>query len=273
MARFSDRIGATQPPSLDREGMPSELRTALWNLLHTHIFETIAGEYDRRWYYIMRSFYVFNHLPLNGISTHWPLERESLHQWWFNRERAWWELYNTIEHLTPLLSANGDRRVYHELNQILESEGARFRFIDEQLTEITDKNEVAAVDEALAAPDKFAGAREHVATALRLLGQRPTPDYRNSISESINAVESTLKVLTGLKNADLSDALKAFSKAHPIHGALSKGLNSLYGYTSSEHGIRHALIEPDAKVGFAEAKFMVVACAAFMNFLIVTGAA
>jgi hypothetical protein len=77
-----------------------------------------------------------------------------------------------------------------------------------------------------------------------------------------------LKVLTGLKKADLAVALRALAKTHPLHGALFSGLDSLYGYTSDEHGLRHALLEPDAKVGFAESKFMVVACAAFMNFLI-----
>jgi len=81
-------------------------------------------------------------------------------------------------------------------------------------------------------------------------------------------VESTLKVLTTAKHLDLSGALKEFVKAHPIHGALMKGLDTLYGYTSNEHGLRHALLEADAKVGFAEAKFMIVACAAFMNYLI-----
>ncbi len=192
--------------------------------------------------------------------------------WWFDENRSWWEFYDTIECLGPQVLLR-HRNFYAQCNLILETEGSRFRFVGGELTEITDENELTAVNEALGAPDRFGGAREHITAALRLLGQRPEPDYRNSIRESISAVESTLKVLTGLKNADLSDALKAFSKAHPIHAALFKGLDSLYGYTSSEHGIRHALIEPDAKVGFAEAKFMVVACAAFVSFLIAKGAA
>jgi len=40
----------------------------------------------------------------------------------------------------------------------------------------------------------------------------------------------------------------------------------MYGYTSDEDGIRHAMLEePD--VGFEDAKFMLVACSAFINYL------
>jgi hypothetical protein len=272
MARFSDRIGVTKSPSLVREGMPPELRTALWNLLHVHVFDAIRGEYDGRWLHIARSFYLFNHLPLNNLTAHWATERNTFLQWWFNRDRLWWELYNTIDHLAPLIAGTYEPDVYHSLNETLEAEGSPFRFIDRELTEITDENEMAAVSEALSRPPRFSGARAHLIAALRFLGQRPEPDYRNSISESISAVESTLKVVTGLKDADLSEALKEFAKTHPVHRALVKGLNSLYGYTSNEHGIRHALIEGDANVGFAEAKFMAVACAAFVNFLIAKSA-
>ena len=107
---------------------------------------------------------------------------------------------------------------------------------------------------------------------MQFLGLRPEPDYRNAIKEAISAVESTLKVLTTAKHLDLSGALKEFVKTHPIHSALVRGLDALYGYTSNEAGLRHALMEADAKVGFAEAKFMIVACAAFMNYLILRSA-
>jgi len=46
----------------------------------------------------------------------------------------------------------------------------------------------------------------------------------------------------------------------------------LYGYTSDEDGIRHAILN-DPELGFAEAKFMVVSCSAFVNYLIAKGEA
>jgi len=52
-----------------------------------------------------------------------------------------------------------------------------------------------------------------------------------------------------------------------MHHALIKGFSSLYGYTSEADGIRHALLE-EPHVGFDEAKYMLVSCSAFVNYLI-----
>jgi hypothetical protein len=47
---------------------------------------------------------------------------------------------------------------------------------------------------------------------------------------------------------------------------LKESFNKLYGYTSDHGGIRHALTEADA-VDFEDAKFMLVACSALVNFV------
>jgi hypothetical protein len=62
------------------------------------------------------------------------------------------------------------------------------------------------------------------------------------------------------------------SKKTELHGALKSAFNKLYGYTSDEDGIRHAILE-EKEVGFDEAKYMIVACSAFVNFLISKAAA
>jgi hypothetical protein len=53
-----------------------------------------------------------------------------------------------------------------------------------------------------------------------------------------------------------------------LHPALEKAFLSLYGYSSDEDGIRHPILDDPSSVGFDEAKFMLVACSAFVNFLI-----
>ncbi len=45
----------------------------------------------------------------------------------------------------------------------------------------------------------------------------------------------------------------------------------MYGYTSDEDGIRHALSCEDASIDFATAKYMVVTCSAFVNLLVASG--
>ena len=51
-----------------------------------------------------------------------------------------------------------------------------------------------------------------------------------------------------------------------LHGALKRAFNILYGYTSDANGIRHALLD-EANLTFDEAKFMLVSCSAFINYL------
>jgi hypothetical protein len=41
---------------------------------------------------------------------------------------------------------------------------------------------------------------------------------------------------------------------------------------STEHRLRHDLLDADAKVRFVEAEIMIAACAAIMNFLIAKSA-
>jgi hypothetical protein len=65
----------------------------------------------------------------------------------------------------------------------------------------------------------------------------------------------------------LGDALKAMNSQIAIHPAMREGMNKLYGYTSDEGGIRHALLD-ESDIDEAEAKFMMVTCSAFVNFCV-----
>jgi hypothetical protein len=267
MEKFSDRIGVTARPVLAREGMPEALRVSLWNKFQPALFHTRPHHVD--WRPNVSLIYDFLHWRSNTLSHHDVYEIKRLEDWYFAPDRKWFEIYNLIEFVATKLWNGGQLSGFSDaFNKILEPEGSPYRFVGGALTLVTDPLEIAEVSEAQSQSDGFAGARQHIASALQFLGLRPEPDYRNAIKEAISAVESTLKVLTTAKHLDLSGALKEFVKARPIHGALMKGLDTLYGYTSNEHGLRHALLEADAKVGFAEAKFMIVACAAFMNYLI-----
>jgi hypothetical protein len=53
-----------------------------------------------------------------------------------------------------------------------------------------------------------------------------------------------------------------------LHSALKKGFSSIYGYTSDNDGIRHALTQ-DSNCDQEDAKYMLVSCSAFVNYLIV----
>jgi len=56
-----------------------------------------------------------------------------------------------------------------------------------------------------------------------------------------------------------------------VHGALDGAFTKIYGYSSNAQGIRRALMdEPDLE--FEAAKFMLVACSAFVNYLLAKAA-
>jgi len=68
--------------------------------------------------------------------------------------------------------------------------------------------------------------------------------------------------------ATLGKAIKKLkdSGVH-IHSAMESAFSSLYGYTSDENGIRHGGID-FTNAPAEDAKFMLVSCSAFVNYLI-----
>jgi hypothetical protein len=64
----------------------------------------------------------------------------------------------------------------------------------------------------------------------------------------------------------LSQAIKVITDKIELHPDLKEAFYKLYGYTSDAKGIRHSLMEkPD--LDFEDAKFMLVTCSAFSNYL------
>lgn len=147
-------------------------------------------------------------------------------------------------------------------NLILERELSGYRFIGELLAPVTSAVEMQAIDAASLSP--FKEARDHLARALELLSDRRAPDYRNSIKESVSAVEAVARKLTGDKRATLSAAVRKIDTLHP---ALRSASEKLYAYTSDESGIRHALIEEGRPADLRHATFMLVVCSAFVSFV------
>ncbi len=110
------------------------------------------------------------------------------------------------------------------------------------------------------------GARTHLRKAAEAINHR---QYADAVRESISAVESVAKVVSGGEKQTLAPVLKKLEKRGLLsHPALSEAFQKLYGYTSDEEGIRHSLLEKGAaNVGVEEAVFMFGACASFCGYL------
>ena len=111
------------------------------------------------------------------------------------------------------------------------------------------------------------GAATHLRQATEHINAQ---QYADSIADSIHAVESVACVIAQKASATLGQALDSLEKAGlRNHPALKKAFKNLYGYTSDERGIRHALLDQEsADVGLDEAMFMFGACASFAAYLV-----
>ena len=252
--------------------MDSDLRNGLWNAYclawpKPYSYLKTSNYYTSFYQALWHDFFKW---PVDEIPFQVPQADDVVNKWFF---AANWELvYDFIEFLIGLWERSPyhmSKRAFPDLvAEVLERELSAYRLAGTQLVEITDDNELATIEEALATGvgDPFTPVRDHLSAAAALAFDRKSPDYRNSIKESISAVESAASITTGLKKPDLKEALAVLRKEHGFHPAMEKAFNSLYGYTSDEEGIRHAMMA-ESDCDFHDAKYMLVACSAFVNYL------
>lgn len=252
--------------------MDSALRNSLWNVFQLSVWKSANPNYtlldsnNRRTQRLCMSLWIeLYKVPVDTIPEYVSSVHKLIKESFFGV--AWYEVYDFIEHVAKnAFEYEQDRRAFTALcNSVLERERSGYRFVGLQIAPIIDSAEVAAVEEA--GSSSLLGVRAHIQRALELLSDRENPDFRNSIKESISAVESACKTIAGNGSADLAAALQVVNSRHPMHAAFREALKRLYGYTSDEDGIRHGIMDESA-VDFADAKFMLVACAAFCNFLL-----
>ena len=114
------------------------------------------------------------------------------------------------------------------------------------------------------------GGMDGAATHLRqAAGHVNAGQYTDSIADGIHAVESVARMMDSNSSKTLGPALGSLERAGVLkHPALRRAFDTLYGYTNTEQGIRHALLDKDsADVGLSEAIFMLGACASFAAYL------
>ena len=180
----------------------------------------------------------------------------------------WYKIFDFIEYYLECVSTTKVDEVTSVINRILEEESYGYRVLDKQVIPITNVQELSTIHEAHST--LFDSVNKHFSKALDLYADRTEPDYENSIKESISAVEAMCCIITGEtgSQATLGKTIKKLKdKGIHIHPAMESAFSSLYGYTSDEDGIRHG------SIGFTnapaeDAKYMLVSCSAFVNYLI-----
>ena len=291
MDKFSVRIGAEEPKKLLLlNEMTKELKRGLWNVIHSIYREDIDASWINhdplnretisKWYLLAKLIAAnFKITPVDEINddSDWCMSwikipfMESIH---------WYYCYNLVEFIVDchgsLASANSEIRkhdvndVVKRFNYVLERELSAYRFISGKLVPITNEVEIKGIEDAIEQTKLcgLSGASIHLSKAIDFFSKKPTPDYANVIKEAISAVDSAFMQINGIKSNKFSEAIAILSPKINLHGAFVSALNSLYGYTSDEGGIRHSIFNDDVTIDLDDAKYMIITCSAFVNYII-----
>lgn len=269
--RFSQRIGSKPiKTELEKGGLRFDLKNSLWTLVLELIISVRYDDYGQREKFLTIYFknlwiYFFKHpidsLPMKYGAVNKYEATQTVRDWYYKAN--WDSVFDFIE-----FSSSYDGQFQETCNDFLKREMSAYRFVDGTLVEINSKEEIIEIQNAITNSDKFNSVKTHLKSAIELLSDRKKPDYRNSIKESISAVEALSKIIVKDDKTTLGQALKIIEEKHQIPGSLKAAFSSLYCYTSDEGGIRHSLLENNVKVDIEEARFMLIACSAFVNYLI-----
>lgn len=260
------------PPKL-RE-LPKEARTQLWNLFFVHLDSSKATDdfsggswIGRGWRHVLRDVHAKFHVSaLDEWDPDFRPACKRLRE--FIEERPFHKVFDLIQFVLrhrqcPPEFGRETQRTFSECRLAYRIDIARPPTI---LPAVTPE-EGDAVADALRRLQE-AGLRGSAAHVREAAEHVNAGDWAGSVRESIHAVESVARQLDPDAAKTLGPALAALEKRGAMHPALKGALSKLYGYTSDEQGVRHALLDrPDANVGADEAVFMLGACASFASYL------
>jgi len=273
---FSQRMGfRPMKPEIQLDDITYDLLTSLWNVLLAHYLNGYAPKAGSSFRRVVGSnrasfarayYWHFKKAPIDQIPVNWSDFQSQLKKDFF--AYTWHRVYSLIEFVITHVEDSRVPSITQSYNTILEREGSGYRLIDGKVCPITSPEEMAAVEEALDKGSAYSGISEHLSASIRMISDKQNPDYRNSIKESISAVESVARHITEESGATLGQALKILEKKHALHPALKTAFQNLYGYTNDADGIRHCLMDDGKTLTSADARFMLITCSAFINFTI-----
>ncbi len=270
---FSQAQGYEELPGLlELEDLSSGVRTQIWNLLYFFLENStrdgMHGPYlTGAWEKILRKMHCFfDDLALddwrNGLNWNRTQLREHIEQDSFNR------VFDRIQFI--MRDRNCPLHFIRDLKRAFEICGLAYT-IDSgpppTIFPVTTSVEGIALIESLQTLRQagLVASTSHLQSAAQSIKQQ---DWAGGIRESIHAVESVARKIDPQASRTLGPALESIERQGTLHATLKKAFSTLYGYTSNQQGIRHALLDrgsPD--VGLDEAVFMLGACASFASYL------
>lgn len=266
---FSEKYGYKQEKKIQIKSITKELRNRIWNLFYQcelrpyEVDENFLDDFLSGKPTIEEKIVDKLGLSINSVTPPKTRLRTYIEQ-----SAKWYEVYDVVEIYISFLDKKKREQRTKQLNTIFEQEKSGYRIVLGEITPITNDAEIETIEQAAATP--YDSVNQHISKALAHYADLKNPDYENSVKEAISAVEAMCCIVTGTsgKQATLGNAIKKLEdKGVHIHGGMKQGFKDLYGYASDENGIRHG--GKDFKsVPPEDAKFMLISCSAFVNYLI-----
>lgn len=284
--KFSDRYGYTTPPSvLIVECLPEEVENAICSVFDD-LRDILDKIYDHRVHVEYKdegltyskleliAWRNFLHNRKDSLTFHYGKCQEVITEY-MQSGHTWYEKLNLLEFILKSMYEYAIRHedyyvrtydtIVKRLNADFENLFYGYRIVNNEIVPITDQLEIGSVQDAL--EQKNDNVHVHIETALSHFAKRPEPDYRNSIKESITAVECICRTIT--KKSTLDEAIPVLkSRGVQLNPQFEEGLKKIYYYTNDKRtGIRHALMDDTYMPTMADAKYMLVICSAFINYI------
>lgn len=199
MTSFSQRRGLKPVKAVIQvDSMDAELRNALWNAVTRTYWPRGADQENYlpknqrlyalcQWLWERHFKYAIGTLP-----TDWYGAYQQIRGHFF--QCSWNEVYDFVEFIAnnPINGFEPYNAIFkNSCNSVLERELSGYRFVGNVITEVTDEEEIAEIEEAQGSTGSLKPVSVHISRALGLLADRNAPDYPNSIKEAISAVETS----------------------------------------------------------------------------------
>ena len=269
MAGFSERNGYVQPKNIVyKEMISTDLANSLctcYDILQNNNYENYKQLEQYLWTEFLHerlSNFHYGYMQVQIVATNILL----------SDKHPWYKKFDLIEKSLIYLRNNYnflERDVdsfVQNINHYFEELNYGYRIVDDIILPISSEEEKEIIDNAINSSKN--NIKAHLHTALILYSKRPDADYRNSIKESISAVEAFCREQTD--ESTLGGALnKLKDKGIVIPEMMKTAFNKLYAYTCQPtSGIRHALMDEEGTYipQQEEAMFMLVSCSAFINY-------
>ena len=252
------------PSGLVADFVPETARTGLTILIYQHL----EGHYSSL--YKELCFLLRTDVELGGATNenHAYLAIQGM-----IKKCEWSLFYDACQIAYRLLgsSINFERASKFKQNvaTLFSEENLGYHFEGDEIPKIRPEVVQLTINESrtLLKESEFKGGDVHFKKALDALNRRPTPDVENSCKDSIAAIESVARVLTGQPKAVLSDLVKELASNGFISRPLDEIYQKLYAYRGNEPGVGHALVDL-SKVTVADAEFVLAMSAASIIYLV-----